>query len=111
MNTEKYKTKIQARLIELQGRLEKVEAALDVVADKDLEDQAIELEDDEVLEGVGRAGAKEIRLLNAALARIENGTYGVCKKCEQDISSERLDAVPFALLCRDCAKAGPQEAP
>ena len=108
MNTERYTKRIQARLSELQGRLEKVEAALDEPADPDLEDQAIELEDDEVLESVGRAGLKEIGLLNAALARIEKGTYGVCKKCGQDISEARLDAVPFALLCRECVKAGPQ---
>ncbi len=107
MNTEGYRKKIEARLQELQGRLEKVEDALDEPADADLEDQAIELEDDEVLEGVGRASAMEVRLLNAALARIEKGTYGVCQMCGQSISAARLDAVPFAVVCRDCAKAGP----
>ncbi|WP_366141757.1 TraR/DksA C4-type zinc finger protein [uncultured Boseongicola sp.] len=81
---------------------------LDEPADPDLEDQAIELEDDEVLESVGRAGLKEIGLLNAALTRIEKGTYGICTKCGQDIADASLDAVPFALLCRECAKAVPQ---
>lgn len=108
MKTERYKKRIQARLSELQGLLEKVEAALDEPADPDLEDQAIELEDDEVLQSVGRAGLKEVGLLNAAIERIEKGTYGICNECGQDISKARLDAVPFALLCRDCAKAGPQ---
>lgn len=108
MNTEKYRKRIQSRLFELQGRMEKVEAALDEPADPDMEDQAIELEDDEVLESVGRAGLKEIGLLNAALTRIEKGTYGICTKCGQDIADARLDAVPFAVLCRVCAKAGPQ---
>ena len=68
MDYEKHKKKIQAQLAELEGRLEKVEAALDEPADQDLEDQAIELEDDEVLENIGRAGVKERNLLNAALA-------------------------------------------
>ena len=108
MTTEKYKKKIQTRLAELQGRMERVEAALDEPMDPDLEDQAIELEDDDVLESVGRAGLREIGLLNAALARIEKGTYGICKICGNTISDARLDAVPFTLLCRDCAKAGPQ---
>lgn len=109
MDYEKHKKKIQAQLAELEGRLEKVEAALDEPADQDLEDQAIELEDDEVLENIGRAGVKERNLLNAALARIEKGTYGICKKCGEEISEARLDAVPYALLCRSCAGAGPHE--
>lgn len=108
MDTDKYRTKIRSRLAELQGRLEKVEDALNEPADQDLEDQAIELEDDEVLESVGFAGLKEISLLVDALARIDRGTYGVCSMCGQPISDERLDAVPFTMLCRNCAKAGPE---
>jgi RNA polymerase-binding transcription factor DksA len=96
-------------LTELQGRLERVEAALDEPADADLEDQAIEQEDDEVLESVGRAGVNEIGLLNRTLARIDDGTFGICKVCGHDISEARLDAVLFALLCRDCAAAGPKQ--
>ncbi len=104
-NVEKYRSAIQSRLNELRARLEKVEETLDQPADPDLEDQAIELEDDEVLEGVGRAGQREIRQLEAALKRIEAGTYGVCAQCGEEISEARLDAVPYALLCPACASA------
>lgn len=104
-NVEKYRSAIQARLHELRARLEKVEATLDAPADPDLGDQAIELEDDEVLEGVGRAGQREIRQLEEALKRIASGTYGICAQCGAEISGARLDAVPFALLCRNCASA------
>lgn len=104
-NTAKYERAIEVHLIELRARLEKVEATLDEPADPDLADQAIELEDDEVLEGVGRAGQREMRQLEEALKRIETGIYGVCAQCGEEISEARLDAVPFALLCRDCASA------
>lgn len=104
---ERHKNQIEARLQELKDRLRNVEDALDVTADPDLEDQAIELQDDEVLEGLGRAGEREIQLLGQALDRIANGTYGICKKCGDEIATERLDAVPYAVLCRDCAGAGP----
>lgn len=104
-NTAKYERAIDLRLQELRARLEQVEATLDEPADPDLADQAIQLEDDEVLEGVGRAGLREIRQLEQALKRIETGTYGVCARCGDVISDARLDAVPFALLCRDCASA------
>ena len=102
-NFSKYRTLIEARIADLRDRLSHVESALDQPADPDLEDQAIELEDDEVLEGVGRASLREIGLLVDALRRIATGTYGECKKCGETISDARLTAVPYAVLCRDCA--------
>ena len=62
-------------------------------------------EDDEVLEGLGNAARQEIALLNAALRRIEDGTYGICQSCGGEISIARLEAVPHAMLCRECANA------
>ncbi|MEH6645969.1 TraR/DksA family transcriptional regulator [Sulfitobacter sp.] len=104
-NAAQHKQNIEIRLTELWARLEKVEAALDEPADPDLEDQAIELEDDEVLESVGRAGQLEMRQLEDALKRIANGTYGDCAKCGKEISEARLEAVPYTLLCRTCANS------
>ena len=37
-----------------------------------------------------------------ALDRIENETYGLCVQCEKPISRERLEIVPYALLCISC---------
>ena len=42
--------------------------------------------------------------IDAALARIENGTYGVCTRCGRQISEERLEAMPWAELCIDCKR-------
>ena len=42
---------------------------------------------------------------NAALARIANGTYGVCLECEEPISAKRLAALPTAALCIRCQEA------
>jgi RNA polymerase-binding protein DksA len=39
--------------------------------------------------------------IDAALARIEEGTYGACERCGQPIGEERLDALPWAKLCID----------
>lgn len=108
LDTEPHRKQIEARLRELDERLKNVDEALDVTADPDLADQAIELQDDEVLEGLGRAGEREIQLLKRAQVRIENGTYGICKSCDEPIASERLDAVPYAVLCRTCAAEAQQ---
>jgi RNA polymerase-binding protein DksA len=42
--------------------------------------------------------------IDAALARIEDGSYGTCTRCGNAISEERLEARPWANLCIDCAR-------
>ena len=37
--------------------------------------------------------------IDAALGRIENGTFGTCERCGQPIGAERLEALPWATLC------------
>ena len=43
-----------------------------------------------------------LRNVRAALARIEDGSFGVCMHCEEDISPKRLNAVPWAPYCIAC---------
>ena len=43
-----------------------------------------------------------LRNVRGALRRIEDGTYGTCMHCEEDISPKRLDAVPWAGYCIRC---------
>jgi DnaK suppressor protein len=45
---------------------------------------------------------KLIGKIKDALERIENGTYGICESCEEDISDERLKARPVTTLCIAC---------
>jgi RNA polymerase-binding protein DksA len=42
--------------------------------------------------------------INDALDRIEQGTYGRCENCHQEISRERLEALPYARYCIRCAR-------
>jgi RNA polymerase-binding protein DksA len=42
--------------------------------------------------------------IEAALARIAGGTYGICTNCGKPISEERLEALPWATLCIDCQR-------
>ncbi len=43
-----------------------------------------------------------LRNVKAALRRIEDGSYGTCLHCEEEISPKRLDAVPWAAYCIRC---------
>ena len=42
--------------------------------------------------------------IDAALRRIEEGTYGTCQRCGRQIAPERLEALPYAELCIDCKR-------
>ena len=42
--------------------------------------------------------------IDAALTRIEDGTYGICANCGKQIAEERLEARPWATLCIDCQR-------
>ncbi len=64
---------------------------------KDLVDIASSDIDKTTLEALGTQEMKRLRLIEAALARIENGKYGMCLKSGKPIPKERLEAIPYAL--------------
>lgn len=49
--------------------------------------------------------AETLQRINEALERLEEGTYGHCFECGEDISPQRLRALPFAVRCKDCEEA------
>jgi RNA polymerase-binding transcription factor DksA len=53
---------------------------------------------------LGENSEQVLAEINIALKRIEEGTYGTCKACGQEIAPERLDAYPWASLCIDDAR-------
>jgi DnaK suppressor protein len=55
------------------------------------------------LSRLGETQRREIVQIDAALARLEAGEYGVCTDCDQEIDPRRLKALPYALLCTECA--------
>jgi DnaK suppressor protein len=49
--------------------------------------------------------AETLQRINEALARLEDGKYGYCFECGDEIAEQRLRALPFAVLCKDCEEA------
>ena len=97
------KTALEVRLRELDVRLHVIEEELDSHQSKDWGELAVEREEDEVLEGMGKSGLAEIERIRAALSRISYGSYGFCVTCDNEISAERLDVLPATPFCRNCA--------
>src|ERR1700690_3857170 len=101
---EKYKMTLEAKQAELSRGL------------RNREDIAIEKTPDAIDE-VQLAGERELAIRNldreslllrnvkGALARMADGSYGVCMHCEEDIKIKRLDAVPWTKYCIKCQEA------
>lgn len=101
---ERRKTLV-ARRDFLLKRLNRIESELDASVSKDFEDMATEREGDEVLQDLGTAGLQELRMIDAALQRIEDGEYGFCVQCGNPIDEGRLDLLPATPFCAtDAAK-------
>ena len=68
----------------------------------DLIDQANADEEAELQIRLHQTDRRLLRAIEEAVARIREGTYGVCDVCKQPISKTRLEAVPWARHCREC---------
>jgi RNA polymerase-binding transcription factor DksA len=98
-----YAARLRARLEELETRVHGIEHDLVAEPNPDFGERATEREGDEVLESLGAQGVAEIRMIRAALDRIEEGEYGYCVECGKPILAARLDIVPHAPRCAKCA--------
>lgn len=66
---------------------------------------------DEVRDAEEGRDAAELREIEAALARMDEGRYGTCVDCGRDIGWARLQAQPTAMRCVQCQRRYEEEAP
>jgi RNA polymerase-binding protein DksA len=102
-NDAAVRVRLDRRLRELLERTQKIEADRRRPTNPDWTERATELENDEVLARLDALERIEVREIRAALARLDAGTYGVCRSCGERIPAERLRALPFTPTCVDCA--------
>ena len=72
--------------------------------DPDYDEQAVELQNEQVLEQLDRSERIELQKINSAIDRLQRGTYGQCVSCGDEIHPKRLKAMPTATQCMDCAE-------
>ena len=101
--THAAKSRLEAQLTELEGRRERINQDLDEPLSRDSSERAVETEDDQSRAGQAQLITREIASVQRALRRIEQGTYGECVRCGDQIARKRLEARPEAALCFDCA--------
>jgi RNA polymerase-binding protein DksA len=73
-------------------------------ADQHMADTATETVDREIDYTLEEHDERLLQAIDAALGRIDAGTYGICVNCGRPIAPERLEAMPWATLCIDCKR-------
>lgn len=103
---------LHARAAELDALLARLEAdegsvradRADATADDEHDPEGSTLSGEwQRIEAIRRAAASERAEVDAALARVDAGTYGICVVCGESIAPARLEARPFATTCIVCA--------
>lgn len=96
------KTEIISNLLVSSEDFKKIVEGMDP---KDLADVASDDIDRKMIEAIGAQDLKRLKLIDSALTRIQQGKYGLCMKCGKRIPQDRLEAIPYALMCIECQSA------
>ena len=106
MDLAAIKTQLQERAVELADRQERVARHTrhrDEPLSPDFAEQAVELENGETLVAIDREISAELAQIEQAIRRIDADEYFDCTGCGEPIGTKRLEALPYANTCIDCA--------
>src|SRR5688500_10434117 len=94
-------SEVQGRMrdVRAEGAGSAVQGVLDAAESSELDIQ------DEIEFALIQMKAETLNKIDEALRRLEEGTYGFCFECGEEISEKRLRALPFAVRCKDCEEA------
>ncbi len=96
--------KLKLRRIELEQRIDQIQNDLRAPRDRDSEEQSIEREGEDVLDALDEGANVELDQIIKALARFEDDEYGQCVECGNTIPLQRLEIIPHADKCVECAE-------
>ena len=101
----KFKNVLLEKRSLLAERLEKIEVSKfrKEPLNADSSEQAQEVVNHEVVDALDDLEGAELSRIDHALERIKNGSFGNCLNCGEEISLPRLEAIPFAQKCMNCA--------
>jgi len=89
-------------LLRLVIKSEKDGREADEEATQDIADKAANSYTKEFLFHQSDESRRVLQLVNQALERMKDGTYGQCVECQEEVQQKRLEAVPWALHCIEC---------
>jgi RNA polymerase-binding transcription factor DksA len=94
--------KLRLKREQLQLRVDSIKIDVTQEHSHDWAEQAIERENDEVMDVIGTEAQATINDIDAALSRIAQGSYGICSDCGENIDGVRLSIIPEAIRCITC---------
>jgi RNA polymerase-binding transcription factor DksA len=94
---------LKSKKEQLSKRIAAIEADFHKGRSQDFSEQATETENDGVLDEIHHEAKAELKLVNEAIQRMNEGLYGNCSACEGPITPERLVALPYTTKCINCA--------
>ncbi len=106
MDTEAIKSELNALKSELESRTSRTHKHIyekEEPVSANFNEQVKQMENDELVRTLEAEGLEELALIERALKRIEQGSYGTCHSCGEAIDEARLKAIPYAESCIDCA--------
>ncbi len=116
-NRKKFLTDLRQNLLEMKNKLvteidSELKAEREGNKDEGMDtyDLASEERDREINFILSDRERVKIKQIDDALVRLEDGSYGVCESCGLEVAEERLEAMPFTRLCRDCQQDMEREA-
>ena len=101
---EEQRDNLRKEILSIGGDPDSDDAAIDV--ERGFADSAHSTAERARLLSVMKALRANLRWVNRALTKMDLGTYGVCERCGEQIAVERLEALPWAILCIDCKHKG-----
>jgi DnaK suppressor protein len=95
---------LQERRRDIQDRLRSLRESMPVEPPdvRDAEEQSVDDFVREVDLTLMQMKSETLKKIDEAVQRLEEGSYGRCQECDGEIAAPRLQALPFAALCRDC---------
>ncbi len=99
---------LERKRAELNERIARIKKDITSGLEPDSGEQATQLENREVLDALANEATAEVALINKALQRMDEGEYGLCIQCGEQIDDRRLEARPYAQRCIDCARQAQQ---
>ncbi|GIK35543.1 MAG: hypothetical protein AMXMBFR45_06100 [Gammaproteobacteria bacterium] len=102
--TEEIRTRLLAHKADLQKRVTTIHEHARDPLEQDSAEQAAQLGNVAVVSALENEAVQQIAEIEAAISRLDAGTYGVCVSCGEPIGDGRLRVRPAATQCRDCAE-------
>ena len=101
---QSYREQFLKEKSELVARIEALESNKGRAIPANSTEQAVDIQNDEVVDQLENIEIKRLQDIDLALDRMDNGKFGICSSCGEEISEARIKAMPAASICMNCLK-------